>query len=396
MAGLEALLVVTAIAAVAPLLAAALPGPRIAQVVLLILGGIAIGPHVGGLDASREVQLISDVGVGFLFLLAGYEFEPTVLRERAGRLALIAWLVSVVFAIAVVTLLEVVGLVQVLVPVAIALTTTALGTLLPILHDNGMLSGPIGRYVLATGAIGELFPILAIALFLGVRSEYVALLALFTIAALAALLTLLSRTIRGRALERMVLEGADTTAQSTLRWTIVLLLLLLVTTGEFGLDAVLGAFVAGAVLRRWVADKPGALTGKLEAVGYGFFIPVFFVYAGMNLHLASIFASPGRLLLILALLVLVRAVPTLLVHRRALPRNPRLQLALCSATTLPLLVALAEIGRRNGTMLPENAAALVGAGVLSVLLFPTAAIALEARRRRAAAGPDGSHTDGLV
>jgi Kef-type K+ transport system membrane component KefB len=384
LSGLEALLVVTAISAVVPLAAAVLPGPRIAQVVLLLVGGIAIGPHGLGMDPNRQVQLISDVGVGFLFLLAGYEFAPSVLREKAGRLALVAWVISAVLAVSLVALLELVGLVQMLVPVAIALTTTALGTLLPILHDNDMLSGPIGRFVMATGAIGELFPILAIALFLGLRSEFVALLALFTIATLGGLLALLPRGLRGRALERLVLEGADTTAQATLRWTIVLLLLLLVITGEFGLDAVLGAFVAGAVLRRWVADEAGALTGKLEAVGYGFFIPVFFVYSGMSLHLASLFEAPGRLFLLLGLLFVVRAVPTLLVHRHALAPNPRIQLALCSATTLPLLVALAEIGRRNGTMLPENAAALVGAGVCSILLFPTAAIALEGRRRRAA------------
>jgi Kef-type K+ transport system membrane component KefB len=382
--GLEALLVVCLVAAVAPLVSLLLPGPRIAQVVLLLVGGVLVGPQVLGLDPSVEVELISNVGVGFLFLLAGYELDPVLLRQRAGRLAVLAWLASVALAVAVVTVLEILGVVRDFVPVAIALTTTALGTLLPILRDNDMLGGAFGRFVLAGGAVGELLPILAIALFLGANSEFVALLALATVAALAAVLALVARGVRGRALERMVLAGADTTAQSTLRWTLVLLLALLVTTGEFGVDAVLGAFVAGMVLRRWVGDGAASLGAKLDAVGYGFFIPVFFVFAGMNLHLASILAAPGRMFAFFGLLLAVRALPVFLVHHRALPRLPRLQLALCCATTLPLLVALAEIGRRNGTMLAENAAALVGAGVLSVLVLPTVAVALEGRRTRLA------------
>jgi Kef-type K+ transport system membrane component KefB len=385
LSGLEGLLVVAVVAAVAPLLALVLPGPRIAQVVLLLVGGVIIGPQVLGLAPTIEIELIANVGVGFLFLLAGYEFDPALFRERAGRLAMAAWLVSVAVAVAAVTALELAGIVRDFVPVAIALTTTALGTLLPILRDNDMLGGAFGRSVMASGAVGELFPILAIALFLSATSQYVALLALLVISALAGLLMALSSGLRGRTLERMVLAGADTTAQSTLRWTIVLLLGLLVMTGEFGVDAVLGAFVAGSVLRRWVGDGAGSLGSKLDAVGYGFFIPVFFVYSGMNLHLDSIIAAPGRLVGFFVLLLLTRALPVYLVHTRALDRVPRIQLALCSATTLPLLVALAEIGRRNGAMLPETAAALVGAGVLSVLVFPTVAVALQSRVRRATA-----------
>lgn len=385
LSGLEGLLVVAVVAALAPLMAMVLPGPRIAQVVLLLVGGVLIGPQVLGLHARVEIELISNVGVGFLFLLAGYEFDPALFRERAGRLAIMAWLISVLVAVAVVTVLDIAGIVRDFVPIAIALTTTALGTLLPILRDNDMLGGAFGRAVMASGAVGELFPIIAIALFLSANSQYVALLALVIITVLAGGLMALSRGIRGRALERMVLAGADTTAQSTLRWTIVLLLGLLVLTGEFGIDAVLGAFVAGSVLRRWVGDGAESLGSKLDAVGYGFFIPVFFVYSGMNLQVDAILEAPQRLVGFFLLLVFARAVPVFLVHLRALELVPRVQLALCSATTLPLLVALAEIGRRNGAMLPQNAAALVGAGVLSVLVFPTITVALQSRFRRARA-----------
>lgn len=387
--GLEGLLVVCLVAAVAPLVARLLPGPQIAQVVLLIIGGVLVGPEVLGVDPGlAEVGLIADVGVGFLFLLAGYEFDPSLFRRREGRLGALAWLASVVVSVVLVVALDMAGLVNDYLAVAIALTTTALGTLLPILHDNHMLSGAFGRYAMAGGAAGELFPILAIALLLSTRSEYVAVVSLLTVGGMALGLMLLSRTVHGRALERLVLEGADTTAQTTLRWTIVLLLALLVATGEFGIDSVLGAFLAGAVLRRWVVEGEEALGRKLEAIGHGFFIPVFFVYSGMTLDIVSVAETPWLMVGVLVLLVLSRALPVYLLHRRVLPHIQRVQLALCSATTLPLLVALAEIGRRNGSMSSEGAAALVGAGVLSVLLFPVAAVWLEDRRRRTAESPE--------
>ena len=176
--------------------------------------------------------------------------------------------------------------------------------------------------------------------------------------------------LHGRRLAHIVAQGADSTGQTTLRWSLLLLIGLLVLAGEFGLDVVLGALLAGAVLRRWAPGDRRALESKLDAVGYGFFIPVFFVVAGMRVDLASIMESPERLFVFLALLLMVRGLPVLVIYRRALGIRQRTQLMLFTATTLPLIVALTEIGLNNGTMLPENAAALVGAGVLSVLVFP--------------------------
>ncbi|HYW87027.1 MAG TPA: cation:proton antiporter, partial [Chloroflexota bacterium] len=150
------------------------------------------------------------------------------------------------------------------------------------------------------------------------------------------------------------------------------------------LDVVLGAFLAGVVLRRWAppSDKR-ALDDKLDAIGYGFFIPVFFVTSGMGLDVQSIVAAPARLPVFFILLLVVRGLPALLVYRQALPAAQRLQMVFITATALPLLVALSQIGLANGTMLPENAAALVGAGVLSVVAFPAAAVAIAARRQAA-------------
>ena len=128
-------------------------------------------------------------------------------------------------------------------------------------------------------------------------------------------------------------------------------------------------------------ESAPALEDKLDVVGYGFFIPVFFVYSGMTVDLHSIASAPLRLLLFFVLLIVVRGLPALLVYRRVLSLRERLQVVLVTATALPLLVALSEIGLRNGTMLPENAAALVGAGVLTVVALPTIAIAMRSRDR---------------
>jgi Kef-type K+ transport system membrane component KefB len=384
--GLETLLVAAVVAALAPVLVALLPGPRIPQVVVLLAGGVLIGPQVLGWADRPAIDLLANVGLGFLFLMAGYELDLHLFRERPGRLAIVAWLVTVALAAATVGVLAAVGFVEAFVPVALGLTTTALGTLLPILRDNDMLGGRFGRYLLAAGAVGELFPIFAIALFLGASNKFVALASLVAVGVLALVLSFAPRLVRGNRLERILQEGEGSTAQTTIRWTVVLLLLLLVIAEEFGLDVVLGAFLAGIVLRRWAPGDVHSLEDKLDAIGYGFFIPLFFVASGMSLDIRSIAGAPLRLAVFFVLFLAVRGVPALFLYRDALPPVRRVQMMFLTATALPLLVALAEIGLRNGTMLPENAAALVGAGALSVLVFPLAAVTIE-RRRRAGEGP---------
>jgi Kef-type K+ transport system membrane component KefB len=382
---LKSLFVVALVAALAPLVVGLLARLRVPQVVVLIIGGVVIGPQVLRWAEPASIELLANVGLGFLFLLAGYELDLTLFRQKAGRLALVGWAVTVVLALAVVGLLEVAGLVRAFVPVSLALTTTALGTLLPILRENDMLGGPFGRYVLAAGAVGEFLPVVAIAIFLGANGKFLGLISLCAVGVLALLLTLAPRLVRGR-VARIIREGEDATGQTTLRWTLALLLLLLVVAANFGLDVVLGAFLAGVVLRRLTPGDVRALDEKLDAVGYGFFIPVFFVASGMGLDLRSIVEAPGRLILFFVLLIVVRGLPTLLLYRTVLPWGQRVELVFLAATALPLLVALSAIGLQTGTMLPENAAALVGAGVLSVLVFPAAAVGIHRRLARSQGG----------
>jgi Kef-type K+ transport system membrane component KefB len=376
--GLETLLAVALVAALAPVLVAALPGPKIPQVVVLIFAGILIGPHGLGLADTTSIVLLSNVGLGFLFLMAGYELDPRLFREQSGRMAMVGWAASAVLAVGAVAVLASFHYVSDFVPIGLALTTTALGTLLPILHDNDMLGGRLGRYVLAAGAVGELFPIVAISLFLTRREQFIAIGSLVAVAVAALLLTTAPRVIGDRRLRALIRQRQRATAQSTLRWSIVLLLILLVAAERFGLDVVLGAMLAGMVLRSWtrkmeVDVKP--LEEKLEAVGYGFFIPLFFVASGMTLDIHAIVSDPLRLVVFVVLLLVVRGLPSLLIYARVLSFRQRLEMTFITATTLPLLIALAEIGLRDGVMLPSNAAALVGAGLISVLVFPAVAAA---------------------
>jgi Kef-type K+ transport system membrane component KefB len=378
--GIGSLLAVVVVALIAPLVVGLAPGLRLPQVVLLLVGGVLIGPEVLHLAHPADVQVLSDVGLGFVFLLAGYEVDLRLFGQDAGRRAVIAWACTAVLSLAVVAGLAAGGLVRAYVPVALAFTTTSLGTVLPVLREKGMLSGRFGRHLIATGAVGELFPILAVALFLGTQSRFAALGSLAAVLVLAVVLGVGRRLVRpGGRLATVISRGQHDTTQITLRGTMVLLVLLIAVADRFHLDAVLGAFLAGLVLRRWAGTNVDAMRTKLDAVGYGFFVPIFFVYSGMGLDVRSVGQAPLRLLLFLALLLALRGLPVLAVYRGVLGTRQRVQAALVAATTLPLLVALTEIGVRNGTMLHENATALVAAGMLSVLVFPVLTVAIDRR-----------------
>jgi Kef-type K+ transport system membrane component KefB len=382
--GLNDLVAVALVAALAPIIVAVLPGPRIPQVVIFLIGGVVIGPHVLGLAETSAIELLANIGLGFLFLLAGYELDPALLRQRAGKLAMLGWVISAVIAVGVAGALTAAGYIRDYVPVGLALTTTALGTLLPILRDNDMLGGQFGRYIFAAGAVGELFPILIIAVFLTKRGHFVALASVALVGLLAIVLSAAPWLARSSLVRRVIREGQDATGQTTLRWAVVLLFALLAAASRFGLDVVLGALLAGIVLRAWTRRfnmDTESLERKFDAVGYGIFIPIFFVSSGMTLDLKAIAQDPLRLLLLFVMLLVVRGLPSLLVYRRDLPGRQRVEMTFITATTLPLLIALADIGQQDGVMLPATAAALVGAGVLAVLVFPLVAVTLHRSAR---------------
>jgi Kef-type K+ transport system membrane component KefB len=182
------------------------------------------------------------------------------------------------------------------------------------------------------------------------------------------------------------------------RWSLVVLVGLLVLTSKFGVDSVLGAFLSGLILRRWAgADVQDSFSHKLDTVGYGLFIPLFFVVSGMRLDIRSVINQPVRLIVFCVLLLFLRGGPVLLLFRGILGFVDRLRLMFLTATTLPLLVAVTELGLQDKHMLPQNAAALVGAGMVSVAVGPLIGIRLlrpvadrlQRRKSRPAVSSDG-------
>lgn len=376
---LKSLFFVIVIAALAPILTRLLPRLRIPSVVFMLVGGVIIGQQGLALATPEDVDLLSTLGLSFLFLLAGYELDLNLMRQPPGKLGLRAWLISAVISLAVTALLWQAGIVNDFLAIAVALTTTALGTLLPIMRDNGIMAGPLGPFIFAAGAIGEFLPIVAMALLLSGSGPITGVFALVGIGLATFVVLMAIRQVQRRGWGEKLAMPEDATGQTSLRWTLVILTGLVLVADDFGLDVVLGAFLAGVVLRQWAPAQVETLEHKLEAVGYGVFIPIFFVASGMKLDVDSIVANPLRLLMFFALLLLVRGLPALFVYRGHLDRVQRWQMVFLTATALPLLVALSEVGLESGLMLPENAAALVGAGALSVLMFPLAAVILQQR-----------------
>ena len=387
-------LVLIALAAVlAPILADQTRGLRVPSVVVEIVLGILIGPYVLNLiHPNQVVSALSDMGLTFLIFMAGFELDLKRVKGPPLTLAVLGWLLSLGMALAFAFALVVTHIALDTLIVGLALTTTTLGTLLPILGDARVLATQFGTYTIGVGTAGEFGPIVAVAILLTHKNPVVnsaLLVAFVAIAAFAAMLATRSHPPRVVALLRRHLNSS---AQLPVRVSVLLVLLLVYLAFELGLNVLLGAFAAGIVVRLLTTgDDSKAIESKLDAVGFGFLIPIFFVLSGVYFDLHVLLHRPSallRLVLFLALMLVIRGLPAMLLYGSRLSRAERVPLALFSATGLPLIVVITSIGTSEGRMLPENAAALVGAGMLSVLLFP----AIGLRRLQAGAPSDtGAH-----
>ncbi|MFE5548148.1 cation:proton antiporter [Streptomyces sp. NPDC056534] len=375
------LILIMAIAVLAPLLAYGvgrrLPVPL---VIFEILLGILIGPDV--LDWARPDALIdglSELGLAMLIFLAGYEIEFGKVRGDTLRRSVWAWLAALALGLATGVLLG--GGYTKGVFIGVALTSTALGTVLPVLRDSGDLHGRFGSVVMAFGAVGEFGPIIAMALLLSGRgaAESTVLLAVF--AALTAGAVFWALRPRPPWFSRIIAKTLHTSGQFAVRFVFLLLALMLGASEALGLDILLGAFAAGLVTRlvlTGAAPESGPqILEKIEGVGFGFLVPVFFVVTGIEFDLASLLDG-GRTLLLLPVFLLlflaVRGGPIWFLAPRDLDRRDRGGLVLYGSTALPLVVAITTIGVDDKTMTAGEAAALVGAGMLSVLVFPLVAL----------------------
>ena len=379
---LYSLLVIAAIAAATPLLVGLLRLP-VAEVVLMLGFGILFGPEVlGWIQLDEAIDLLAELGLAFLFFAAGLELEKHAIRGRSGKLALTGWLVSAALALAVTGVLEVMGIVDDFLGVAICLTSTALGTLLPVLRDKGLLKTPFGTYFMGAGAIGEFGPVLAISLLLTTKSFGLALLSVLLFGVIALAFAKIPQWFRTDRVLNVIERGQETSSQTAVRLTALLLVALLAVAEGFGLDVVLGAFIAGIIIKQLApANEEGALQKKVEGIAFGVFIPIFFIVSGARLDIDSIIANPSLLLIFFVLLLIVRGVPQFFIYRRAIPQaKERAGYSLYVATALPIIVAVTSVELGAGLMSTSVAAALVGAGALSVLVFPLIAQALVPKR----------------
>jgi Kef-type K+ transport system membrane component KefB len=388
-ADLQSLVVILVAAALAPLLVDLPRRLRLPAVVAEITLGILVGPQVLGFaEAEGVVEFLGTVGLAFLFFLGGLEVDFDRIRGLPAKLGGLGWLVSLALGLAVAFALEEIGFVLSTELIGVALCTTAIGTLMPILRDAGELRSPLGPFVLAAGVAGEFGPLVVVALLLTSGRDpgvaFALLLAFVIVSVLTAVVATRARTPR---IVAAVHDAMASSGQAAVRLALVVLFGLVFLASEFGFDIVLGAFAAGLVVGLVTkGEKTEDVRMRLETIGFGFVIPVFFVVTGMEFDLAALFESPTTLLrlpLFLALFLLIRGAPVFLLYRTAVPTADRVPLALYSATALPLVVAITTIGLETGHMRPDNAAALVGAAMVSVLIFPFSALML--RRREGAA-----------
>jgi len=377
------LLVVAAVAVLAPLVVGYFPRLRIPAVVLEIIGGIIIGPSVlGWVHIDLPVQILALFGLAFLLFLAGLEIDVHRLRGRLLRYAVLGYLVSLVLGYGAGASFTAAGWVSQPLLLAIALSATSLGLVVPVLKDAGQVDSDVGQSALAAASIADFAAIVLLSLFFssgGSTGSKVVVLGAFAGLVVATGLAV-SGAARSMRLGQVLLRLQDTTAEIRVRFAVLLLVAFTALAERFGLESILGAFLAGAIVGlvdRDSASHPNFRT-KLEAIGYGFLVPVFFVSSGVKLDLAGLLHSPPALVrvpvFLLALLV-VRGLPAL-IGLRANGTRATLALGLLQATSLPFIVTATQIGVTLGKITPVTAAALVCAGLLSVLIFPLIALTL--------------------
>jgi Kef-type K+ transport system membrane component KefB len=369
-------------------------GVVVPVVVIELVIGVIIGPHGFGLKVDQFVTFFSDLGLGLLFFFAGYEIDIQRIRGAPLRLGLLGWAISLAIAYTIGGVLAAFGIVLSLVYTGSALATTAIGMLIPILSDAGELRSRFGTYLLAAGAVGEFGPILLLTLILSSQGTEHNALILVAFVALAVGVAVFAVRSSARAFP-LFERTLESSSQLAVRWIVALVFALAFLAFRLGLDLLLGGFAAGLITRQILKTRElPAFDSKLTAVAFGVFVPFFFVASGMNLDLPALFSGPSgvaKMIVFFVLFLVVRGTPALVLYRGVLDARERAALALMSSTQLPLVLAITTLATRTGHMRASTAAALVGAAVLSTLVYPM--LGLRLRRDRVGLPPE---TDPLL
>jgi Kef-type K+ transport system membrane component KefB len=378
------LFIVCLVAAGAPLLLGLAPRVRLPSVILEIVAGIVLGPSVlGWVRVDLPVQILGLIGLAFLLFLSGLEIDPRRLRGRLLRLALLGYVITLALGMPIGFGLHGAGWVQSPLLLAIALSATSLGLVVPVLKDARQSDSEVGQTAIVAATVADFAAILLLSLFFsasgGSTGGRIVLLVAFAVL-VGVTGIVVSRAGRSMRIGDALLRLQDTTAEIRVRFAVVLLVAFTALAERFGLESILGAFLAGVVIS--VVDRDSSshphFRTKLEAIGFGFLVPVFFVSSGIRLDLKGLLDNPSALLRVpvfLAALLVVRGVPALL-NARAQGHRNAVATGLLQATSLPFIVTATQIGVQLGKISPVTGAALVFAGLLSVLLFPVAALSL--------------------
>ena len=384
MPSFSGLLIVTAVAFGAPFLLGLLPRVRLPAVVVEIAAGIVVGPSVlGWVHVDQTIEVIATLGLAFLLFLAGLEIDFARLRGRVLKVTAAGYAVSFAIALVVAGGLKAAGLVDAPLLIAITLAATSLGVLIPVLKDAGESGSTLGQLVIAAGSIADFGAIILLsAFFAGEGGTGSTLLLIGSLLALAGVVLVVVRGAeRSMRIRADLLRLQDTTAQIRVRGAMVLLVGFAAIAQSLGLEAILGTFAAGAILT--LLDPDEVMTHpqfrrKLEAIGFGFFIPAFFVTTGVRYDLGALFGSASTVIMVpifLAALLAVRGLPALL-YRRLLGTRQAAIAGLLQSTSLPFIVAATAIGLDLGVIDAATSAALIAAGLLSVVVFPATGLAL--------------------
>jgi Kef-type K+ transport system membrane component KefB len=382
------LLIVVLAGFAAPLVLGLVPRLRLPAVVLEIVIGILIGPAVlGWAEIDEPVEVLALLGLALLLFLAGLEIDLAGLRGALLRAASLGFAASLALAVAAGLALKLAGIADEPLLIAVILASTSLGVIVPVLQDSGEASSPFGQLVIAASSIADFASVLLLTLLFSGEATGIdtklALLGLFVLAIVAVALAV-SGAEHSRRISAALVRLQDTSAQIRIRGAFVLLVGMVALAEQLGLELILGAFAAGAILNHLDMDR--GMTHpefrlKLSAVGFGVFIPIFFVSSGIQFDLDALFASSSTIAAIpafLAALLVARGLPALL-YRDQLDGRRVAAAALLQATSLPFIVAATEIGEELGLIDGATSAGFIAAGLLSVLVFPLVAVTLLGR-----------------
>jgi Kef-type K+ transport system membrane component KefB len=377
--------IVAVIAFVAPLIRGMVPQILVPAIVLELVAGIIVGPHGLGLaESTGPVNVFSTVGLACLLFLAGREIQVERLRGALLTTSVAGFAISFALAFGCAAALHAVGLIKTPLLVAIVFVATSLSIIIVPLKDAHETDSDFGQQVIAAAAIAEFGAVVLLSFFYSGNREGAATellhLSLFVLAAAMILLSL----ARGASFRRITdainrLEG--TSAQIRVRGDFALVAVVAGVASQLGLETILAAFTVG-LIRGVTSGKDERQEERLDAVTLGIFIPFFFVGSGLDFDVGALFASTSafiRLPLFLLAILIVRALPALLYRRRFVTRRTAAA-GLLQATSLSFIVVATQIGLMLDIMYPATATALVGAGLITVMIFPTLALALLGKR----------------